>query len=142
MLEQAQELIDVTISDLYRKKVEIPFPYVLPTNFVVAWSSPIGRIYKGHRSVLNKSSMLRIIASVCVEDDSFLWYHVSFSNISNTIPSYEDLEFVKKYWIGEHRWCVQVFPEKDKHVNTANALHLWHCLEHNPLPDFRKFGMI
>jgi hypothetical protein len=50
---------------------------------------------------------------------------------------------VKRSFIGDERMAVQVFPRASEHVNIAKyCLHLWHCVDGDPTPDFRIEGQI
>lgn len=128
--------------------IPLPFPSLLPRGSTIFreidtksslskfWRIQGGGQYKG----------LSVMASVAVYGKSIelqkLWYHVSFSR-KTSIPSYTDLVWVKETFVGENRWCLQFFPEKEKHINVHNhCLHLWHCLEENPIPDLRVLEMI
>ena len=140
----AEELIELTLNAIKTRNIELPFPKKLPGTFqeLTNRASPLSKAYQGCKSGFNSDRVLFVIASVCLEDDNLLWYHASISRKNGLIPGYTDLEFLKKYWIGDNNWCIQVFPEKSKHVSLIDALHLWHCLDKNVIPDFRKFGMI
>lgn len=70
------------------------------------------------------------------ELDGRVWLHVSASRGSR-LPSYADLVEVKELFIGRERKAVQVFPSRAEHVNIhPHALHLWHCVDGDVLPDF------
>lgn len=59
---------------------------------------------------------------------------MSFSRRSRT-PSYEDLDWVRKAFIGEDRESIQVFPPKEEYVNAhPYTLHLWHRYEGRIFP--------
>jgi hypothetical protein len=78
----------------------------------------------------------RVIVSWARRDDGKRWVHVSVSHPSR-IPSYEELAEVKRRFIGSDRYAVMVFPEESKHVNIhPRCLHLWHCVDGHPLPEF------
>lgn len=78
---------------------------------------------------------LNVIASVGEYEDGKQWLHVSFSRRSK-IPSYEDMQRVKRDFFGEDKKAVLVLPEKDNYVNiNKNCLHLFYCKD-NPLPEF------
>lgn len=84
----------------------------------------------------NKSLGLFVIESTHREQDGKLWLHVSLSRKSK-LPSYDDIKIVKSVFIGDNNEAIQVFPKQENHVNIhPNCLHLWHCLEGSPLPDF------
>jgi len=60
------------------------------------------------------------------------------------ITNYEELTYLKRHWAGDDRKCIMVLPAKKEHVNIhPNVLHLFCCLDEDPLPDFtRGLGMI
>lgn len=80
---------------------------------------------------------LAVICSAQVEADGKRWIHVSCSR-ADRLPSWKDLRRVKDVFVGVHRKAVQVFPAQSEYVNVhPNVLHLWACLDGDPLPDFR-----
>ena len=86
----------------------------------------------------NKSTGLQVIQSVSIEQDEKQWIHTSFSRRSR-IPTYADIQLIKKYFIGDDKKAIMVFPEKVNHVNIHEfCLHLWTCLGVDPLPDFTQ----
>jgi hypothetical protein len=87
--------------------------------------------------------LLGVIVSERVELDGRRWRHVSCSH-KHRIPTYEELCEVKDVFIGRERCALQVFPEESQKVNIhPNVLHLWHCLDTRPVPDFTQgTGMI
>lgn len=85
---------------------------------------------------------LFVIASVSRESDGLRWYHVSVSR-EGRIPFWKDLQYVKDIFIGKKRKAIQILPPADEHVNVhPYCLHLWTCLDKDPLPDFRVGGEI
>jgi len=72
---------------------------------------------------------IKVIESTKVEADGRRWLHVSVSKPNGKMPSYEDIQTLRKLFIGEHRECYHVFPTKDRYVNFFNVLHLWTCLD-------------
>ena len=81
---------------------------------------------------------LTVIVSEENHDDGFTYLHVSFSRRSR-LPTYEDLDRVRKAFIGEDRESVQVFPKREEYVNLhPNTLHLWHCYEREIFPSPRR----
>lgn len=67
------------------------------------------------------------------------WLHVSISR-RTTMPTYADLVYVKRHWVGEDRHAVMVLPPASEHVNLhPNCLHLFCCLDGHPLPEFSEF---
>jgi len=71
------------------------------------------------------------------------WLHVSFSR-HKRIPDYGDMVEVKEIFIGKDLKAIMVLPAEKEHVNIhPNCLHLWACLDRDPLPDFTQgTGMI
>lgn len=83
---------------------------------------------------------LSVIDSIDVEKDGKLWLHVSVSR-PDRLPSYDDLCFVKKHWIGDDKEAYQVFARREKHVNIdPHCLHLWSRMDGPALPDFTRGG--
>jgi hypothetical protein len=84
---------------------------------------------------------LVVVASVAVERDKKLWLHVSCSR-RDRLPSWDDMKFVKQVFIGEDKYAYQVFPPASQYVNIhPHCLHLYHCLEGSPLPEFSFLGL-
>jgi hypothetical protein len=84
---------------------------------------------------------LKVIVSVAIEGDGKAWLHVSCSR-RDRLPSWEDLKFVKETFIGESNYAYQIFPPKSQYVNIhPYCLHLYHCLEEAPLPEFSFLGL-
>ena len=87
---------------------------------------------------------LTVIASVMYESDGKLWLHVSLVN-HKRMPSYEEIKLVKEKFIGKDKYAVMIFPPEDKFVNlNQHCLHLWHCIDGHPLPEFSaitSFGL-
>lgn len=86
---------------------------------------------------------LRVIASGAVEADGLRWLHVSCSRPKGT-PSYYDLKAVKRQFIGDDLFAYQVFAPPSQHVDLAEVLHLFACVDRPAyLPDFtRGFDII
>lgn len=84
---------------------------------------------------------LVFIVSESREDDGSWWRHASVSRRDRKLPSYEDLQTLKKYTIGDHHKALQVFPAANDHIDIAGplgtqVLHLWFCVDGDTLPDF------
>ena len=85
---------------------------------------------------------LFVLCSARTENDGKRWMHVSCSR-RNRLPSWEELRLVKDTFIGRERKAIQVLPPDSEYVNIHGyVLHLWCCLDVDPLPDFRQAGMI
>lgn len=88
---------------------------------------------------------LAVIETVNREADERRWHHVSLSRRTR-LPSYEDIQLVRRLFIGADAECYQVFPPASRYVNRHPfCLHLWHCLDAPAgavLPDFRHDGEV
>jgi len=81
-----------------------------------------------------------VIMSGATELDGRRWLHVSLAN-PRRLPPYRDIVEVKELFIGRGKKAIQVFPPRAEHVNIhPNCLHLWHCVDGDPLPDFTRGG--
>jgi hypothetical protein len=73
---------------------------------------------------------LKVIEDISVQLDGKRWLHVSFSTPSKKMPTYEDVQAVRKSFIGEDRESYMVFPTQDRYVNIHSAcLHLYCCMD-------------
>ena len=89
---------------------------------------------------LNPGTGLIVIVSCATEQDGEAWLHVSMS-YDRKLPSYKDMIIVKRAFIGDDKTAIQVFPQKNKHVNYhPYCLHLWHCITRDTVPDFTQGG--
>jgi hypothetical protein len=80
---------------------------------------------------------LRVIVSARTEQDGKRWLHVSISHRSRQLPTWDNLKLVKEAFIGNDKLAIQVLPRAQDFVNIHPAcLHLWHCLDGDPTPDF------
>lgn len=71
---------------------------------------------------------LTVIESSRVESDGRLWLHVSVAKPNRKTPTYDDIQMLRKLFIGEDRECYHIFPTKDRYVDINPVLHLWSCL--------------
>jgi hypothetical protein len=84
---------------------------------------------------------LTVISSVSQESDGKRWLHVSFAH-QKRMPNYEEITSVKARFIGKDKYAMMVFPPEDKYVNLHQyCLHLWHCLDGHPLPEFSGYDL-
>jgi len=120
---------------------EVPSSKVEKLDYAATHGTYRLKRYKG-KGISEKPVVLLSMDSVALESDDLLWWHVSVSRVDGKMPTYQDVAFVREHVLG-NRWCLHYFPPTDQYVNDhQTTLHLWHCLESNPLPDFRKFGTI
>lgn len=83
---------------------------------------------------------LSVIESAATEQDRRRWLHVSVAR-RDRLPTWDELTLVKSLWIGDDQDAFQVLPRASNYVNIhPYCLHLWHCLDRNPLPDFTRGG--
>jgi len=78
-----------------------------------------------------------------IEIDHKRWIHVTVSRLRR-LPTWWELKMVKNLFIGLGKSALQVLPAHREYINLQPyCLHLWHCLDGNPVPDFRLLmGMI
>lgn len=70
------------------------------------------------------------------------WLHVSCAH-AEYLPSWKELRWIKDLWIGRERKAIQVIPSEAEHASLhPYCLHLFHCLDGDPLPDFRVAGLL
>lgn len=110
---------------------------------VIGWTR-----YRGHPThgdffyvrdghAVSRKELLQVMCSARIEADGKRWLHVSASRRTK-IPSWQDMKEVKDIFIGKERKAIQVFAPESEHVNVhPYVLHLWSCLDEDPLPDFR-----
>lgn len=97
---------------------EIPSPFADNGVYVKVW----------------RHNGLVVMASVA-EYNNTEWLHISFSR-KNRMPDYNDIQIVKRNFIGDDKKAIMVFPEWKNHVNICeHCLHLFYSAD-NPLPDF------
>jgi hypothetical protein len=86
------------------------------------------------------SRRLRVIWSDHRELDGQVWRHVSVSSRQAPLPTWEELEWVRRQFIGD-RWAYQVHAPTGDHVNIhPGVLHLWAPHDGPVLPDFTHGG--
>lgn len=90
----------------------------------------------------NRKRLLSFIVSATIEADGKRWVHLSVSH-RDRIPTWAELLHVKEVVLGDERAAVQVLPRKSEYVNiNPRVLHLWHCVDGDPTPDFRRDGAV
>lgn len=132
-------------------------PIDLPTEEIPAWcfglfpEAPIAFVRTPHPQIgpwmyreigRAREHALTVICTGHLYPDGRRWMHVSFSR-PHRLPSWEDLRVVKDTFVGRDRLALQVLPRQDEYVNIhPHVLHLWSCLDGDPVPDFRLDGGI
>ena len=125
-------MIDPRAFDDTREWVYPLLPNSLPPHWREVERNLDGAKYIGKRPM----GVMSVIVSGAVERDGNRWLHVSCAR-PDRLPTWDDLTFVKATWIGPDRYALQVFPPVTRYVNIHPfCLHLWHCLDGWPLPEF------
>jgi hypothetical protein len=130
-----------SLDALLQRGLSVPFPDTFPDGVREIEKYLLARVWRVQKY---KHKGLLVLGDVSLKADDRLWYHVSFSR-KTSMPSYDDRAYVKRHFIGDDRWAIEVLPEKEQHVNIMPyCLHLWHCLEERVVPDFRTtiFGSL
>lgn len=86
---------------------------------------------------------LAVILSAATELDDKRWLHISVSMMGDPglLPSWANLCEVRDVFLGEEALCLHLLPPKSEHVNIHHGvLHLWHCMDGRPTPDFTRGG--
>lgn len=111
-------------------------PRVLPTQ----WRQvPTPEVSRGSVTYQNHSNLLAVLLSAEKAPGTHeVWLHVSVSH-RDRIPTWEELRDVKDLFVGRDKLALQVLPSADEYVNICwRVLHLWHCPDRRPVPDFRN----
>jgi len=84
-------------------------------------------------------SGLCVVETIAPELDGHDWHHVSLS-YADRLPSYADMQMVKRVFMGGAVEAYQVFPPASRHVNIhPYCLHLWARRDGTAaLPDFTQ----
>jgi hypothetical protein len=99
----------------------------------------MGGCYNTFRNI---HAHLTLIVTACREADGRLWVHVSMAG-RDRVPTWPELVAVRDWLLGPEALAIQVIPPAAEHVNIhPHCLHLWHCVDGSPLPDFRKNGQV
>lgn len=108
-------------------------PRILPAGWSDVPALPDMRAFE-HRVI-----GLRVIFSATTEQDGKRWVHASVSRTDRRLPTWENLRLVKNVFIGTNKLVIQVLPREADYINIhPSCLHLWHCLDGDPTPDFTR----
>ena len=124
----------------------LPLPDWWPTGRPVGWEEINTSPFTGHPGraycrAYQKHGTVRVIVTAARYGDGKAWVHLSVSRKNREIPSWTLMSQVKETFLGPERTAYQVMPPRSKHVNIhEGCLHLFCCLEGNPLPDFTAGG--
>lgn len=109
-------------------------PEVLPSWWRPVEARPDGMRYDApSRSLHAICSVQRVILEThCPR----IWVHLSLSH-PKRLPTWTELVDAKELFIGLERAAYQVVPPRSQYVNLhPYCLHLWSCLDEDPMPDF------
>lgn len=106
-------------------------PQVLPADWKLEERRDDGYAYRnkltGHTVILSGE-----------EHNEKRWLHFSIAH-PRRLPSWNELVEAKEIFMGRDGKAIQVIPARKEHVNIhPNCLHLFSCLDHDPLPDFTR----
>lgn len=105
-------------------------PKILPASWYVAQEGADGRAYMNGWG-------LSVIIGFSIELDGKLWAHFSVSH-KKRLPSWDELKETKFIFLGDLK-AIQILPASKDYVNiNPKVLHLFSCLEGDPLPDFTR----
>ena len=116
----------------------------VPLDWKLATEDGYGRGYSERMATRNRPGLLVIESVLPYGPDNDLWYHVSFSRVGR-MPTYDDIQRVRRAFVGEHRECYQIFPPRERYVSVhPYCLHLWYCIDRpdGVLPDMRIDGTV
>ena len=116
-------------------------PKVLPGHWTEVIRLEDGAKYlRASPPLLVKPIVFSVIISGCRELDNKRWLHVSCA-YADRLPTWKDLGEVKDLFIGKDKLALQVLPKESDYINiNPYVLHLWHCLDGDPTPDFTHGG--
>lgn len=104
-------------------------PKVLPGYWCLAHVTHDGASYR-------RRGGQTCIVSAAVHDGK-RWVHMSLCG-RGRVPSWRELVEAKELFLGDV-YAVQVLPPSELYINIhPHVLHLFHCLDGHPLPDFTE----
>jgi hypothetical protein len=109
------------------------WPRFLPSRWSEVAATPDGRQWASEMSI---GGFWSVIMSGCVEQDGRRWIHLSTA-MTERLPNWAELVTIRDTFLGANRKCIQILAPATEHVNVRwHCLHLWHCVDGDPLPDF------
>lgn len=87
---------------------------------------------------------LSVIAAIAIQSDGKRWVHFSLGRWNKRMtkmrqPKYDDIRWLKDVFVGDDRKAIMVFPKAKFYVNLHEVLHIFCCLDEDPLPEFSGF---
>lgn len=83
----------------------------------------------GHKWERLFGQRITVIEDITVKADGRRWLHVSVAKPNGKMPTYEDIQEVRRLFIGKQRECYRIYPIKERYINFAHVLHLWSCID-------------
>lgn len=116
-------------------------PTVLPTGWTIVERAADGLRYFYRRPL--RWPILSVIASGCTEEDGQRWIHLSCAYMdTKRLPEWDVLVRARDVVLGHDAKALQVLAPRSEHINIHRyCLHLWHCVDGDPLPDFTRGGL-
>jgi hypothetical protein len=98
-------------------------------------------VVRDYLRLYEKAELEVMVSAKHYKEDGKRWMQLSVSRRDNHIPSWADMCATKAGFLGPERYAYEVHPPRAKYVNLhQGSLHLWHCLDGEPLPDFTCGG--
>ena len=88
-----------------------------------------------------RAPQTRLVHSLHRYGDGHVWAHLSVSQRSGLLPSWEHLRDVQWLLYPGEAGLIVVAPQGE-HYSIGEVAHVWTCLTGSPLPDFRIAGAI
>lgn len=127
-----------SMSDGYAPCIPYPLAWSPPASLPAKWRVQERRRDGASYVVTTERGWMTVIASACQESDGKRWVHLSCAYPSR-LPTWTELTMIRDVLLGAHAKTIQVLAPKSEHVNIhPYCLHLWHCLDGDPLPDFTQ----
>jgi hypothetical protein len=94
--------------------------------------------FAGQRMWLNRHERLSVVCSAGPQRDGRRWLHFSCAGQSQ-VPTWEQFVRTKEAFLGPETKAIQVLAPRSQWVSIhPHCLHLWVCLDGDPLPDFTQ----
>lgn len=84
----------------------------------------------GRLWVRTMGEAIRVIESIYTRADGHTWLHVSVSKPNRKMPTWDDIQTMRRCFVSEERESYMIFPTQDRYVNIhPGVLHLYCCLD-------------
>ena len=110
---------------------------VLPRLGAPGWTE-IDPPFSGMVCLRNWKEGLEALLTAAPQDDGRRWLHFSLVH-RQRVPTWSELVAAKEALLGPETKAIQVLAPRSQWVNIhQNCLHLFVCLDEDPLPDFTQ----